>query len=99
MDFFAVEAPAAGVAASGKALEFFDAALGIISAGDSLQVVADHLIEALAQRLGLLAGAGHELIIEGQGDVHLHSICGHGLCVNEDKVEQVYPLRKPSRSG
>jgi hypothetical protein len=70
VDFFAVEAPAAGVAGSGKALELVNAAFRIVAAGDGLQIIANHLVEALAQRLGLLACAGCKLIVEGRGDVH-----------------------------
>jgi|CZKJ01.1.fsa_nt_gi hypothetical protein len=70
MNFVSVEAPAAGVAFAGEALELIDAALGVVSAGDGLQVVADQLVEALAKSFGFLAGAGDELVVEGQGDVH-----------------------------
>src|SRR5260370_16054190 len=82
MNFVAIEAPAAGVAASRETIEFFDAALGVVSAGDGLQVVADELVQAFAEGFGFLAGSGNELVIKRQGNVHsLHSICGHGLCV------------------
>ena len=49
---------------AGEALELLDAALGIVPSGDGLQVVADQLIEALAEGLGFLAGAGDQLIVD-----------------------------------
>jgi hypothetical protein len=70
MNFVAIKAPAAGVALTGEALELCDAALGVVSAGDGLQVVADQLVEAFAEGFRLLAGAGDELVIEGESDVH-----------------------------
>src|SRR3982074_1982826 len=70
MNLVAIEVPAAGGAASREALEFFDAALGVISAGDGLQVVADELVQAFAEGFGFLAGAGDELVVNGEGDVH-----------------------------
>src|SRR5216684_220824 len=85
MNFVAIEAPAAGVAASREALEFFDAALGIVSAGNGLQVVADELVQTFAEGFRFPAGAGNELVVKRQGNVHsLHSICGHVLCVNQE---------------
>src|SRR5271170_4763665 len=83
MNLVAVEAPAAGVALTGKTPELCDAAFGIVPTGDGLQVVADQLIKAFAQGFGFLAGAGDELFVKGQGDIHEHSICGHGLCVKD----------------
>jgi len=50
---------------AGDALEFFDAALCIIASSNCLQIIANHLIQALAQRLRLLAGARDELVVEG----------------------------------
>lgn len=70
VNLVAVEGPSVGVALAGETIEFFDAAFGIVPASDRLQVVADHLIEALAESLGLLAGASHKLIFDGESDVH-----------------------------
>jgi len=93
MDLVPVEAPAAGMALAGETLEFFDAALGIVSASDGLQVVADQLVEAFAKGLRLFACAGDKLFIDGEGDVHAHSIRVHVLCVNvpvsNDEVNKV----------
>ncbi len=82
MNLVAIEAPAAGVALSGEALELLNAPLGVVSASYGLQVVADHLVEALAQSFRLLAGSGDQLLVDGEGDVHSHSIRVHMLCVN-----------------
>ena len=82
MNLVAVEAPAVRMALTRETLELLNATFGIITACHRLQVVTDELIEALPERFRLLAGTGHELVIDGEGDVHKHSICGHGLCVN-----------------
>jgi hypothetical protein len=42
---------------------------GIVSAGQCLQVIADQLIETLAESLGILSRASHELLIDREGDV------------------------------
>jgi len=70
MNLVAIEAPAARMAFTGKTPEFFDAALGVVSASYGLQVVADELVEAFAEGFGFLAGAGDELVVDGKGDVH-----------------------------
>jgi hypothetical protein len=44
VNFVAIEAPAAGVAFAGEAIEFGDAALGVVAPSDRLQIVADKLI-------------------------------------------------------
>jgi hypothetical protein len=46
----AIQAPVAGMAFTRELAKFLDAALGIIPAGHALQVIADELIEAFAQR-------------------------------------------------
>jgi len=80
MNLVAIEAPAAGVATTREALELLDAPLRIVTARQSLQVVADKLIEALAEGVRLLSGASYKLLIDGQGNIHLHSICAHVPC-------------------
>ena len=60
----AVEAPAVRVAFTGKPPELCDVLLGIVFASDRLEVVANHLIETLAESFGLLAGASDELVFE-----------------------------------
>src|SRR4051794_303545 len=77
-----VESPAVRMAMARKTLEFLDAALGIVPASYRLQVIADQLVKALAEGLGFLPGARDELLINGEGDVHFHSIRAHILRVN-----------------
>ncbi len=60
----AIKTPAAGVAASGKALEFRDAALRVVSAGNGLQVVANQLIQAFPESLRFLSRPRDELIVD-----------------------------------
>ena len=97
MDLVAVKAPAAGVAFARSPLEFFDAAFGVVPSRDRLQIIADKLIETLAEGHCFLAGAGDELVVDGQGDVHEHSICGHWLCVDAGRdplgLPQITPVR------
>ena len=64
MNFVAIKAPTTGVALAGKLFEFFDAALRIVAICDSLQIIADELVQAFAQCFGLLARAGHELFVQ-----------------------------------
>src|ERR1700722_13177547 len=42
-------------------------------------------METLAEGHCFFAGAGNELVVDGKGNVHEHSICGHWLCVNAGK--------------
>jgi hypothetical protein len=65
MNLIAVEAPAMGMTATGKTPELVDAAFGIVGTRESLQVVANQLIEALAEGAGSLAGLGNELLVDG----------------------------------
>ena len=64
MDLVAIEAPAAGVTSSGKTFKLLDAALGVVTASQFLQVVANQFVEALAQCFRFLAGAGNNLFID-----------------------------------
>jgi len=82
MDLISIEAPAARVAAPGEALEFLDASLGIVPSSESLEVVADQLVETLSQRTGRPPGSSNCLFVDRKGDVHEHSICAQGCCVN-----------------
>jgi hypothetical protein len=63
MNLIPIEAPAARIAAARKAFELLDAALRIVFAGKPLEVVADQLVEALAQGIRLLSGARDELLV------------------------------------
>src|SRR5258708_15671841 len=95
MYFISVEPPTARVSLTRESLEFLDAPLRIVSAGDSLQVVPDELVQTFAERLGFLAGASDNLVIQRQCDVHEHSKCGHGSCVNHVKT----PLSRKDRKA
>ena len=64
VNLVAAESPAMRMALTGKPPELFDVLLGIVFASDGLEVVADHLIETLAESFGLLAGASDELVFE-----------------------------------
>jgi len=83
MNLVSIEAPAARMASARKPFELFNTPLGIVSAGHRLQVVANQLIEAFAQSFGLLASASDELLVDGEGEIHVHIIRGHVLCVND----------------
>ena len=80
MNLVAVKAPAARVTFPGKPPELLDALFGVIAARQLLQVIADQLIEALAESVRLLASAGNNLIIDGQSNIHSHSISAHVIC-------------------
>jgi len=80
MNLVAVKAPAARVTFPGKPPELLDALFGVIAARQLLQVIADQLIEAFAESVRLLASAGNNLIIDGQSNIHSHSISAHVIC-------------------
>jgi hypothetical protein len=63
MNLVPIETPAARIAAAGEAFELLDAALRIVPAGKFLEVVADQLVEALAQGIRLLSGAREDLLV------------------------------------
>ena len=64
MDLVAIEAPATGVASSGKTFKLLDAAFGVITATQLLQVIANQFVKAFAQCFRFLAGAGNNLFID-----------------------------------
>ncbi len=70
MNLVSIEPPAARVALTRELLKLLNAALGIVSAGYGLQVIADQLIETLAEGLGFLSRASYELLIDREGDIH-----------------------------
>ena len=81
MDFVAIEMPASRVPPAGETLEFLDAALRIV-VGDGLKIVPNQLVEALAKRLGPLAGAFDKLLIDGKGDIHITTVYVHTYYVS-----------------
>src|SRR5271157_239590 len=86
MNLVSIETPTARVTATGEELELLDAPLRIVAAGQLLQVIADKLIETLAEGIGLLSGASDKLLVDRQGHVHSHSICAHVSCVNRGRL-------------
>src|SRR5258706_11030731 len=81
MDLVPFKTPATRVALPRKAPEFVNTPLRIVAARQLLQVVANQLIQAFPERLRPLAGPRSELFIDREGDIHLHSIRAHVLCV------------------
>jgi hypothetical protein len=76
MERVPIEPPVAGVAAffSRELPEFGDLPLGVVAAREPLEILPNELIEGLAHRLGLPAGAPDEPLVDGQGDLHAHMI-------------------------
>ena len=86
MDFVSIETPAPRVSLAGKLPEFLDTSIGIVAAGDFLQIVANQLIEAFPESLRTLAGAGGDLLVDGERDIHSHSIRVHKICVKTEYI-------------
>ena len=82
MKFVTVKAPPSRVAASGKLFELLDASLWLVTASQTVQIVSDHLIEALAESVRLLARPRNHLLVDGQRQIHWQSIRAHVKCVN-----------------
>ncbi len=59
-----------GMTAARETPEFVNAAIGIVGARESLQVVANQLIEAFAESAGPLARLGEELLVDRQSQIH-----------------------------
>jgi hypothetical protein len=91
MNLIPIEAPAARITSARELPEFFNAALSIVSTRNRLQVVADQLIETLTQGFRLPSSTGYELLIYGESYIHVHSICGHVLCVNGSFEIKIWP--------
>ena len=70
MNLISIEAPAARMASSRKSFELLNAAFGIVSTRHRLQVVANELIEALPESLGLLSGTSNELLVDRESYIH-----------------------------
>jgi hypothetical protein len=64
MNLVAIEAPAMRVTRAGEAIELLDASFGIVAASESLEIVADQLIETLAQSVSFLSSALDDLFID-----------------------------------
>src|ERR1019366_5439184 len=94
MNLVPVEAPSAREALTRETIELRNASLGIVPARDRLQVGPNHLINTLPQRFGFLPGESHELVFDGQSDIHEHIICAHILCVNSEAFCALSPSRR-----
>jgi hypothetical protein len=81
MNLVAIKTPTTRVAPARQALELFDASLRIVATGELLQVVANQFIQAFAEDAGFFSGSGDQLLVNGQGNIHEHSICVHVCCV------------------
>ena len=55
---------------AGEATEFIDTLLGVVASSQGLQVIADQLVETLAEGVGSFASLGDELLIDGESEVH-----------------------------
>src|SRR5208283_2788549 len=89
MSLVAIETVAVRVACARQALKLRDAALSVVASSQLLQVLADYLVEALAESLRPLSGALDGLLVHGKSNIHEHSIRAHIYCVNHPNP--VYP--------
>ena len=82
MNFIAIKPPTPRMPLPGEPLKLSHTLGRIVPTSQRFQIVADYLIQTLPQRLRLLASASDGLLINGQSDIHEHSICATVLCVN-----------------
>src|ERR1700722_4061422 len=69
--------PRLGVTQSRCFLKEFDVALQLVVSSDVLQMLANLLVDRLANGTKLLPGPLNKLLVDGEGDIHEHSICVH----------------------
>ena len=81
MNLVPVKPPSPRMTLTRESLELLDAALGVVPSRNRLQVVADQLVQAFAESFRLLTRTCHQLIVNGESYVHLHSIRAHILRV------------------
>lgn len=75
--------PIAWVAATGQTDELFQLPLQLlVVACNVLQVLANLLVQAFARRAQLLSRPLDQLLVDGQSNIHRHSIRVHITCVN-----------------
>src|SRR5580658_350036 len=79
MNLVSIKAPASQVSSTGEPPEFRDTALGIVAARQFLQMIANSLVETLAESFCPFSGAFDSLLVNGKGEVHRHRICAHLL--------------------
>jgi hypothetical protein len=90
MDLVSIEAPSPRVTLPGKPPKFLNTLFRIVAARQLLQVVANQLIEALRESRRQLPRTSGELLVDRVEDIHLHSICVHGLRVSSRVVTAVF---------
>src|ERR1039458_3103299 len=74
--------PAIGVTLAHAPLELLQVAFQLsVIPRKMLQVLANLLIDRLAGSAELFPGALDQLLVNGERDIHEHSICAHVLCV------------------
>jgi len=59
-----------------------DGLLKVIVPSDDAEVLSNFLVDGSSHGAQLLSGALCQLFVDGEGDVHRHSICAHIYCVN-----------------
>ncbi len=74
------------VSLAGEAQKFLNFALHILVSRYVLKVLPNLLIHALADRSELFARALEGLFVNGERNIHGHSICAHIICVNPPLV-------------
>jgi len=99
MDLVAIETPAARMAFSGETLKFGDTVIGIVAARKLLQVVAHHLIKALAQCVSPLARSLDQLLIHRKRKIHEHIVRAHVLRVNRPRETGLSPRTQERQTG
>src|SRR6202795_4863118 len=94
MELASVEPPAASTATRPprELPELGHVPLGIVAAGEALEILANELVEALPHGAGLLAGAPDEPLIHGKGDIHgPHNMCARISCQLRSGFQRGHP--------
>jgi hypothetical protein len=83
IEFFAVPFPTLGISLPSSGREFLQFALeiAIVVPRNMLQMLPDSLIDGFARGAQLLSRSLYNLLFDGEGYVHLHSIRAHIYCV------------------
>jgi hypothetical protein len=75
-----------------RAPKKFNVFLQIVVPRHMPQVIADLLVQAFAHRAQFLPRSRGNLLVDGKGNIHSHSICAHITCVNKVALLQPQPL-------
>jgi hypothetical protein len=70
-----------GLSQSRGTLQVFQIALQVVITHDVLKMLADLLVDCLAGGPKLLPRPLNKLPVDGEGNIHSHSICAHITCV------------------